>query len=500
MEIIFDGTLQGWRRAARDALVRAHPPEAVTWRDARSPQGELELPGLVTETAPAPDALTSAPPPPETRVRVPREFLALTEDVACHREPARWALLYRALWRLTHDEPHLLEISTDADVQALHAMAKTVRRDLHKMRAFVRFREVATDEGPWFVAWFEPEHPIVEANAPFFRDRFTGMRWSILTPDRCAHWVPATRALTFTPGVPRHAAPAADAMEELWRTYYASIFNPARLKLGAMRKEMPRRYWANLPEAPLIAPLTAAARPRADTMVAHSAAAVAGQSEFSVTPVPATGDLAALRHAAAGCRACPLWRNATCTVFGHGPARARVMIVGEQPGDREDRQGAPFVGPAGLLLNRAFAAAGIARETLYLTNAVKHFKWEPRGKRRLHQKPNTREIAACRPWLVAEIRAVRPELLVCLGATAAQSVLGRAVRVQSERGAAVPTEFGVPALLTVHPSSLLRLPDGAEPEVEFARFVADLQRVPAALRPIAPGNSLPPTPPAPEKD
>jgi uracil-DNA glycosylase family protein len=199
--------------------------------------------------------------------------------------------------------------------------------------------------------------------------------------------------------------------------------------------------------------------------------------EFEPAPVPDTRDLGRLRRAAGSCRACPLWRHATCTVFGEGPADARIVLVGEQPGDQEDRAGEPFVGPAGKLLDRALEAAGVDRRTLYLTNAVKHFKWEPRGKRRLHQKPNAREVAACRPWLEAELRAIEPALIVCLGATAARSVVGTGVRVLSERGGRRETGFGVPALITVHPSSLLRLPPGSDAEAAFKDFVRDLRRI-----------------------
>jgi DNA polymerase len=349
------------------------------------------------------------------------------------------------------------------------------------MRAFVRFREVPTDAGPWFVAWFEPQHLIVEANVPFFRGRFANMRWSILTPDACAHWDPDKREATLSPGVPRSAAPAEDAAEALWLTYYASIFNPARVKISAMTSEMPRHYWKNLPEAAIIPQLLAESRDRVDAMVAKSAEQrTADTYNFGAAPVPATTDLAALHEAASTCRACPLWRRASCVVFGEGPPRARVVLVGEQPGDQEDRAGKPFVGPAGLLLNRALAAAGVDREALYVTNAVKHFKWEPRGKRRLHLTPDAREIAACRPWLEAELRALAPELIVCLGATAAESVTGRPIKVLAERGGLVPTEFGAPALITVHPSSLLRLPAGEDSAAAFARFVDDLRRITAS--------------------
>jgi uracil-DNA glycosylase family protein len=198
-------------------------------------------------------------------------------------------------------------------------------------------------------------------------------------------------------------------------------------------------------------------------------------AEFSVAPVPATRQLKLLRQAAASCRACPLWKNATCTVFGEGPKNAKIVFVGEQPGDQEDRAGKPFVGPAGVLLDRALAAAGVDRKIAYVTNAVKHFKWTPRGKRRLHAKPNAREMAACRPWLEAELHAIKPEKIVCLGATAARSVLGRPVKVTQMRGQFLPSEFAVDALVTLHPSSLLRLPPNVDREKEFARFVDDLR-------------------------
>ena len=176
-------------------------------------------------------------------------------------------------------------------------------------------------------------------------------------------------------------------------------------------------------------------------------------------PAPARPTLAGLREAASSCRACDLWKLGTQTVFGEGKKRARLMFVGEQPGNDEDLAGRPFVGPAGKLLDRALDAAGIERADAYVTNAVKHFKWEPRGKRRIHKKPNTTEVAACRPWLDAEVAAVQPDLIVLLGATAAQSVLGSSFRVTKQRGAIVETTFGVPAMATVHPSSLLRAPD-----------------------------------------
>lgn len=197
--------------------------------------------------------------------------------------------------------------------------------------------------------------------------------------------------------------------------------------------------------------------------------------EWSPAPVPKASSLRAVAKAARSCKACPLYKRATQTVFGEGPKNARLMLLGEQPGDQEDLAGKPFVGPAGKLLERALEKAGINRDEVYVTNTVKHFKWEPRGKRRIHQKPNSREIAACRPWLEAELRLVRPEVLVCLGATAAQSIFGPSFRVTRDRGKLLESEIAPKVLATVHPSSLLRQPDEASREREYAHFVLDLR-------------------------
>lgn len=199
-------------------------------------------------------------------------------------------------------------------------------------------------------------------------------------------------------------------------------------------------------------------------------------------PVPETSNLITLEKAARTCTACHLYKRATQTVFGEGPKSATFMLLGEQPGDQEDLAGKPFVGPAGQLLDRALDEAGIKRDEVYVTNTVKHFKWEPRGKRRIHQKPNAREIAACRPWLEVELRLVRPKLLVCLGATAAQSIFGPSFRVTRERGKVLKSELAPRVLATVHPSSLLRQPDEESREREYAHFVADLR---AALKAAA---------------
>jgi uracil-DNA glycosylase len=198
--------------------------------------------------------------------------------------------------------------------------------------------------------------------------------------------------------------------------------------------------------------------------------------------IPNEPNLDELREAAAECTACPLYRNATQTVFGEGPGEARVMFVGEQPGDSEDLAGHPFVGPAGKLLDRCMKAAGVDRSGAYVTNAVKHFKWVPRGTRRIHSKPSSMEIAACFPWLEAEIDALKPRVVVALGATAAQALFGKAFRVTKERGRLVPSRFAPYALATVHPSSLLRAPDEETRHREIERFIEDLKKIAEVLR------------------
>jgi uracil-DNA glycosylase family protein len=202
--------------------------------------------------------------------------------------------------------------------------------------------------------------------------------------------------------------------------------------------------------------------------------------------LPTKRTLRELVEASKDCRGCDLYEHATQTVFGEGPAGADIMLVGEVPGDREDRQGHPFVGPAGQLLDRALEAAGIDRSRVYVTNAVKHFKFEPRGKRRIHKKPNAEEIRACRPWLEAELAAVAPKIVVCLGATAAQAVIGRSFRVTQHRGELVDTHLDVLVTATVHPSSILRSPDERTREAETEAFVRDLNAAARALeqRPV----------------
>jgi DNA polymerase len=510
---------KGWRQAARRLIVDDIAPEDVSW--------SVGAPDTLFEATEE----SSAASTPST-FTVPRAFVERAAEAILHRDVDRFALLYRILWRLRR-EPGLMEVAVDPDIVRLEAMVKAIHRDAHKMKAYVRFREVLVPDesgvkarpshveramrdgdhfgvlAKWYVAWFEPSHYIVEAVAPFFMRRFTAMHWAILTPDRSASWDGSE--LSFGPGAQRSDAPAEDVLEDLWRTYYANIFNPARLKLATMQGQMPKKYWKNLPEAELIAPLAAAAHRRAQDMIdaapsqapartqrvmqaaghptrtdvtndptlSEDAEAMVDAATIEAALLPADAlDLAALARAAHDCRACPLWEPATQTVFGEGAAAARIVVVGEQPGDQEDLAGMPFVGPAGQLFNRALAEAGIDRETMYVTNAVKHFKFVVRGKRRLHQSPKITEIRACHPWLEGEVARVKPALIIAMGASAAQSVFGRAMPVEKSRRQFFELVVGghrTRVVVTVHPSYLLRLPDEDARAVAYANFVEDLR-------------------------
>jgi DNA polymerase len=396
-------------------------------------------------------------------------------DVVPHRDPERYALLYTLIWRVLHGERSLLEVASDPLVHRLELMRKSVRRDIHKMHAFLRFRRVEEDGEERFVAWFEPEHFILEAAAPFFVERFGALSWSILTPVGSAHW--NRERLTFGPPATRGEAPAADAFEAGWQDYYESTFNPARVNPKLMRQHMPQKYWRNLPEAAAIKGLVRSAGSRVDSMIDREPTMPAKRTPTAA--IAAMGDreptsLAALNAIIKASE--PLVPGATQAVLGEGPEGARVAFVGEQPGDQEDVQGRPFVGPAGKLLDRALEEAGLERAEVYMTNAVKHFKFERRGSRRIHSKPTAREVGHYRPWLIKELELVRPGLVVALGGTAVLALTGKNIPIVRARG---PAQFldDFPGYITVHPSYLLRLPDEAAKREAFAAFIADLKRI-----------------------
>ena len=484
--VLLDPDFISWRTHARSLLQQGYTPTDLDLQDSTAPTT------LTLALGEDDDRPTGHP------VAVPhtsKAFLDAAEIVACHRDPQRWNLLYRLLFRLQTTR-ELLKILVDADVARLRNLEHQVRRDLHKMHAFVRFRRIEDDRmddaNPFlphpdlpvaeratthehFIAWYQPDHRILHLAAPFFAERFAIMRWSILTPDESVTWDPNTQQLHFFEGLPRESAPPDDELETLWRSYYSSIFNPARVNPAVMRSEMPVRYWKNLPEVSVLPTLITQSADRVGAMVQTQSA------KSSAAPfVPAEHTLPLINAALPTCKGCDLYQFATQAVPGAGPSPttthhpATLMLVGEQPGDQEDRQGSPFVGPAGKMLDRALAELNIPRDEVYVTNAVKHFKFVQRGKLRLHQNPRMSEITACRPWLLAELDAVRPRVVLCLGASAAKSLLGGTFGLMRDHGKVLSTPYADQVIATIHPSAVLRARDEPARDQLFRFLVDDL--------------------------
>ncbi len=504
------------------ALLAANvDPDAVFWRERDAVQNELFDDSALAGSTVAPERKARA-----RLSSMPAGFAGLARLVAMHCEPTRFIRLHRMAIRLDGEPSRWLD-TLDPDRVQLERMAREVRREIHKMHAFVRFRVLADEvgavsavaaietigrldavdvgvvdnvghrEGERRVAWFEPRHAILRAAAPFFLKRFAAMHWSILTPRLSAHWDRAR--LQFGPGVDRAQAPPADAGEALWLAYYRSIFNPSRLNASLMVREMPRRYWANLPESVAISELIRAAparsaqmqedlcdtlrrlpaRVRPERKTSSSKTNAELNAVFDVDAAIERQTLSTelrlhdLASRARHCRDCECANLATQTVWGEGATTATLMIVGEQPGDQEDLAGRPFVGPAGQLLRKAIARLGWPMTSLYLTNAVKHFRFEPRGKRRIHKTPGQLEMMACAQWLEAEITQVRPHTILALGSTAATSLMGRRVRVGDSAGLWLYRDDGLPVWVVHHPAAVLRRAESGAPS--FDAWVAAMR-------------------------
>lgn len=452
--------LVAFRNAVRSLIAEGVPPAEVSWSTAQAP-------GLFANDA------AEAAPLPASPLALPRSLAALIETVVCHSDHERYALLYDLIWRVTHGERAVLENAADRVVHRLQRMRGEVDREIHRMHAFLRFRRTDRTGAERYVAWFEPAHFILEAAAPFFVDRFPGMAWSILTPIGSMHW--DGDQLVVGPAAKRSDALDADPYEAGWRGYYESIFNPARLNPRTMRGHMPERYWRNMPEAQSIAGLVRSAPARVVEMIQREAEMPTRRDPAKAVRAMARQhprDLDELNRIIRD--SAPMVVGSERAVLGEGPIGAAIAFVGEQPGDQEDLQGRPFVGPAGQLFDRALDAAGIARDSCYVTNAVKHFKFAQRGKRRLHQKPTAGEVTHYRWWLDLELGFVAPRLVVALGASAVLALTGKPLPVTKVRG---PLRFGDrDGYVTVHPSYLLRLPDAAEKLRAFTAFVDDLTR------------------------
>lgn len=456
------GTFTAFRDAARLLASHRIPGAEVQWARAGAPQGLFD-----------PDPLPASTGPHE--VLATRDFLNLAAAVACHSAADGLPTLYQALLRL-QDDRRFLANPADPIGAGLARLAKSVRRDIHKMHAFVRFFELPAP-GPRraFAAWFEPQHLILEAAAPFFVKRFADMDWLIATPEGTVRF---DGHLSLDPPEARPDLPT-DAGHDLWQVYFRNIFNPARLMPRAMRSEMPVKYWKNLPEARAIADMIAQAPARVAAMQAAGATVAPARAlrmaararKAAVVTVPQT--MAEAQAQAAACTGCALCEAATQTVWGAGDPSAALMIVGEAPGDHEDLQGRPFIGPAGQLLRQLMAKAGLTPDRVWLTNAVKHFKFIPRGKKRLHQNPNRSEVDHCRPWLGIERRMIAPRLTLALGATAAYALTGDSAPLISRRGRIERAQDGGPVLISWHPSAILRASGNAA--ALHAELAADLK-------------------------
>jgi DNA polymerase len=472
-------TFAEWREAARELLVHGVAPELVTW-------GTPHAGGDLFTSAPAPAEpphnppilLTEPKPPP----RLPRSLMDMLQAAACCRVPDRWAFLYRVIWRWQQGQ-HDVQSPADEDGARLHAMVKAVHREEHDMHAYIRFRERPAEAGPpRFVAWYEPQHDVLPQVAEHFISRMGKVSWMIATPEASVLWDGHT--LHNTGPLVNNADDLQDTGEALWLTYYRSVFNPARLNTIVMQQHIPSHRWKNLPEGKIVPQMVSEAALGARRTGQLQAV---GQRKGTTIPI-APEDAQPERQQPSRldeCRRCELWQFATQAVGGEGPKHAKIMFVGEQPGDQEDLAGHPFVGPAGKLLDRVCEAAGVDRDSIYVTNAVKHFKWEPRGKRRLHKTPAQREIEACHYWLDKELASVKPTVIVALGATALKSVLRTAsVTLKNSLGKPLRHE-GRWVVTTYHPSYVLRVPSEEAKHEAFAVMVESLKLAHALLeRPV----------------
>ena len=420
-----------WRNEARRLLVLGVRPELVTWENNQN----HDL--FATEAASAPSA----------KLAISQHFLQLAKAVCCHRNPDRWAILYRVLWRMTQNKEKLLHNPVDPDMRALRTMEKAIGRDVHKMHAFVRFQQVLDADGEeYFVAWFEPEHNIAEYTAGFFTKRFTNMRWSILTPDQCLHW---NGQLSITPGLEKAQIPKVDNIENLWLTYYSNIFNPARLKIDAMQSEMPKKYWKNLPEAQMIPELIQQAGTRTDKMVQaprtddqhyrqRSRKLKAAQDTLRDKVIPSFNvitqerldsvtNLAQLKQTTQQCQVCAHACAATQAIVADTVADLdgmdmTVMVIAEQPDDATDRHGEPFhdhpkSSPAAL---KRWLTTQYPAVSFHFSYAVKHFYYQVQQRKRVGL-PTTQLQQQCAPWLAKEIELVRPDKIVVLGTSLADT-------------------------------------------------------------------------------
>lgn len=377
-------------------------------------------------------------------LNVPKEFGKIANSLSMLRTTDKWGLLYKILYRLKFENKNLLQIPSDKDIRQANLYLKSIGRDIHKMHAFVRFKRAPSDKEA-YVAWHKPEHLILRAGAPFFVKRFGDKPWSILTPDESAHW--DGKKISFSKGVPFEDFNITDDWDNVWKDYYRSIYNPTRLNVKMMKQEMAPKYWKALPEAEIIQELIK----NTPDMLEK-----AKDAQWLEAQVDKGANLSELQSQLQKCSACPLYECATQVVPGEGRVDAKIVIVGEQPGELEDKIGKPFQGPSGEILNQCLAELGIKRSEIYFTNSVKHFRFTESSGKRNPKKPTGRQIHACKPWLEAELAQIKPQVIICLGVTAATALTGKRPTLSLERGDSLKTKYSDNTIISWHPSSILR--------------------------------------------
>ena len=470
--IPIEPSFAAWRRAARALLRQGVEPAQIDWVEFDGDEAVESV--VIPENIPA---LPVVAPP-----AIPRELLARLETAACFRAPDRWALLYRVLWRWTHGERHVLD-PTDHDGALLDQRIQSVDHETENLVTLTLFRRRDPSMGqPEFVGWYEPHHDLLERAAARFATRMGDSTWMLATPQGAAFWngmlLRIGRPATEESRQAVHALPASamageaftsEPAEALWLACYASVFNggPA---------PVPLRYWKTPPAGP---PLPAQLARERSRLGAQSAAVTVPE----VPPVEDSAMTLPLREPAgplAICRRCALWRNAKQAVAGAGPAHAAIMVVGEQPGEYENQHGAPFTGPAGQLLDSVLARAGLERAALYLTYALKHYKWETLDQQRVHRTPARREVEACQYWLEKELAQIAPRVVVTLGATALKALTGAHVNLSEYLGQTI-AQNGRLIVPTWHPSYALRTADARLREEIVAGIVTAFCRASRAV-------------------
>ncbi|MFM0627416.1 UdgX family uracil-DNA binding protein [Paraburkholderia xenovorans] len=479
--ISIEPSFAAWRRAARELLRQGVEPERIEWVEFDS----CESVGSGTGSANTQD--NSAAPAVATPA-IPRELLAWLKTAACFCAPDRWSLLYRILWRWTHGERHVLD-PQDADGALLDQRIQSVEHETNDLVTLTLFRRRDPSMGaPEFVGWYEPHHDLLAQAAERFAERMGDSTWMLATPQGAVFWngmmlrisrpaaddgetsCPehpqqnplATQALL--PGAMAGEATTSEPTEALWLAYYASAFNGAPAPV-------PLRYWRTPPAGPPLPAQLARERSRLGAQSGTVTVPEMPPLEYSAVTPPLrepTGPLAT-------CRRCALWRNAKQAVAGAGPAQTALMVVGEQPGEYENQHGAPFTGPAGQLLDTVLARAGLDRAALYLTYAVKHYKWETLEQQRVHRTPARREVEACQYWLEHELTQIAPRVVVTLGATALKALTGAHVNLSEYLGQTID-HGGRLIVPTWHPSYALKTVDGRLREDIVAGMVAAFSR------------------------